>query len=90
MSRDLRTRGRSPLETIALWPLVRAGEEKWIEPFRDTADAQFDSSMVYELPAIKEKIESALQTVPASASEYETAERLLAFSRRGKAGRNGD
>lgn len=79
MCRDLRTRGHSPQQTIALWPSVRAGEEKWIEPYRNTADAQFDTSMVYELPAMKEKMESALQHIPASAPEYEIAEKLLAF-----------
>lgn len=79
MSRDLRTRGHSPQETISLWPSVRAGERKWIDPFRDSADAVFDTSMVYELPALKEKLEYALQNVPASAAEYETTKQLLAF-----------
>ena len=79
MSRDLRTRGHSPQATIDLWPAVRAGEAKWIEPFKDQADAQFDTSMLYELPAIKVDLERALQTVPASAEEYHVAERLLFF-----------
>lgn len=79
ISRDLRSRGHSPQTTIALWPSVRAGEEKWIAPFRQDADALFDTSMLYELPAIKTKVEYALQTIPASAAEYETAEQLLAF-----------
>ncbi|MBR4431746.1 MAG: nucleoside kinase, partial [Paludibacteraceae bacterium] len=70
MSRDLRTRGKSPQQTIASWPSVREGEDKWIEPYQSEADAQFDTSMTYELPAIRYTVETALQTVPAVAEEY--------------------
>ena len=79
MSRDLRTRGKSPLMTIASWPSVREGEDKWIEPFRAEADAEFDTSMTYELPAIRLTVETALQTVPAAAEEYKIAEQLLYY-----------
>ncbi len=79
MSRDLRTRGKSPLMTIASWPSVVEGEVKWIEPFRSEADAEFDTSMNYELPAIRYTVERALQTVPASAAEYEVAAQLLYY-----------
>lgn len=79
MSRDYRTRGKSPLQTIAGWADVREGEAKWIEPFRDQADAQFDTSMLYELPAIRYAVETALQSVPAVAEEYKTAEQLLYY-----------
>ena len=79
MSRDLRTRGKSPQMTIATWPSVREGEEKWIDPFRNEADAEFDTSMLYELPAIRYTVETALQTVPAVAEEYKVAEQLLYY-----------
>ena len=79
MSRDLRTRGKSPQDTIALWQSVRDGEAKWIEPFKAEADALFDTSMVYELPAIRLTVETALQTVPAASAEYEATERLLFY-----------
>ena len=79
MSRDLRTRGKSPMNTITSWPSVREGEAKWIEPFREEADAQFDTSMTYELPAIRLTVETALQTIPAVAEEYKTAEQLLYY-----------
>jgi len=79
MSRDYRTRGKTPQQTIAGWADVREGEKKWIEPFRDQADAQFDTSMLYELPAIRYAVETALQTVPASSKEYEVAEKLLFY-----------
>ena len=79
MSRDLRTRGKSPQMTIATWPSVREGEKQWIEPFRSEADAEFDTSMLYELPAIRYTVETALQTVPAVADEYKVAEQLLYY-----------
>lgn len=79
ISRDLRTRGKTPLQTIAGWEDVREGEAKWIEPFRDQADVQVDTSMLYEIPAVRYVAEAALQSVPASADEYKVAERLLYY-----------
>lgn len=79
ISRDYRTRGKSPQMTIASWPSVREGEKKWIEPFKKEADARFDTSMTYELPAIRYTVETALQTVPAVCEEYKVAERLLYY-----------
>ena len=79
MSRDLRTRGKSPQTTIATWKSVREGEIEWIEPFRTEADAEFDTSMTYELPAIRYTVETALQTVPAVTEEYEVAKQLLYY-----------
>ena len=79
MSRDLRTRGKNTQQTIANWPSVRQGEKRWIEPFKKEADALFDTSMLYELPAIRYTVETALQTVPAVAKEYKVAEQLLYY-----------
>lgn len=79
MSRDLRTRGKSPQMTIASWPSVIEGEAQWIEPFRNEADSLFDTSMTYELPALRMTVETALQTVPAAAEEYTIAVQLLAY-----------
>ena len=79
ISRDFQTRGRSAQTTIEGWQSVRRGEEKWIEPFRNTADVMFDTSMLYELAALKEKAEPVLKAVPADAPEYATVEKLLWF-----------
>jgi len=79
ISRDLRTRGKNPQATIASWPAVREGEAKWIEPFQSEADMEFDTSMTYELPAIRLTVETALQSVPASAEEYKIVEKLLFY-----------
>jgi uridine kinase len=51
--RDNQFRKMSPLETFRLWPKVLAGEAKWIAPFKERADALFDSSLAYELGVLK-------------------------------------
>ena len=53
MVRDNQFRKRNPSDTVRLWPSVRAGEAKWIDPFRKNADATFNSYLVYELAALK-------------------------------------
>ena len=53
MVRDNQFRKMNPADTVRIWPKVRAGEAKWIEPFRCKADAAFNSYLVYELAALK-------------------------------------
>lgn len=77
--RDVRTRGASAETTIEMWKRVRRGEEKYIFPFQDSADAVFNSAMVYELSVIKVYAEPALFSVPEGTDEYLEAKRLLKF-----------
>ncbi len=79
ISRDYQTRGKSAQETIAGWGSVRRGEKKWILPFKDEADAVFDTSMTYELPALRQKAEMVLGKVPEDAREYRIAKKLMGF-----------
>ena len=51
--RDNQFRKMEPTETFRRWPKVLAGEEKWINPFRPNADAEFDSALEYELAVLK-------------------------------------
>lgn len=81
ISRDYQTRGRSAQQTIAGWGDVRRGEKKWILPFKDEADAIFDTSMLYELAALRPKAEKVLAEVPEDSDEYRIAEKLLRFVR---------
>lgn len=53
MVRDNQFRKLSPLKTFELWPKVLEGEKKWIEPYRQYANATFNSYLVYELAALK-------------------------------------
>ena len=51
--RDYRFRGYSAEDTINRWPSVRRGEDKWIFPYQENADAMFNSAMLYELAALR-------------------------------------
>ena len=62
--RDYKYRGVSAQETIHRWPSVRAGENKWIFPYQENADAMFNTAMLYELSVLKMQAEPLLQQVP--------------------------
>ena len=81
ISRDFQTRGKSAAQTIAGWQSVRDGEEKWIVPFKAEADAILDTSMLYELAALRTKAETVLKDVPENVPEHKVAQQLLAFLR---------
>lgn len=79
MVRDARTRGTSAQKTIAMWPSVRRGEEKYIFPFQEEADAMFNSAMIYELAVLKQYAEPLLFSIQKGTPEYYEAKRLLKF-----------
>jgi uridine kinase len=77
--RDYKYRGASALDTIRRWPSVRRGEERWIFPYQENADATFNSSLLFELGVMKEYAESILKDVPRDVPEYAEAYRLRKF-----------
>lgn len=77
--RDARTRGTTAQETIAMWPSVRNGEEKYIFPFQDEADVMFNSALLYEISVLKVYAEPLLFQIPRESDEYLEAKRLLKF-----------
>ena len=79
MVRDARTRGTSAEKTIDMWASVRRGEEKYIFPFQEEADAMFNSAMIYELAVIKQYAEPLLFNIKKGEPEYHEAKRLLKF-----------
>ncbi len=79
MVRDARTRGTTADKTIAMWPSVRRGEEKYIFPFQEDADAMFNSAMTYELSVIKQYAEPLLFNIRKGEPGYHEAKRLLKF-----------
>ena len=79
MVRDYRYRGTSPEATILRWPSVRRGENKYIFPFQENADAQFNSALLYELPLLKYYAEPLLRRIHPSSPAYTDAIRLLKF-----------
>lgn len=77
--RDSKYRHISALDTIRRWPSVRRGEEKWIFPFSENADATFNSSLIFELGVMKQYAEPVLRELPKDLPEYAEAFRLLRF-----------
>ncbi len=79
MVRDRKYRGHAAQKTLSMWPSVRRGEERWIFPFQDQADAIFNSALDYELAVLKPIAEPLLMEVKPSDREYAEARRLTAF-----------
>ncbi len=77
--RDASYRGTSAKETIARWNSVRQGEESFIFPYQEEADAMFNSALIYELAVLKQYAEPLLYAVPMDCEEYQEAKRLLKF-----------
>ena len=79
MVRDNRVRGISPEETILRWASVRRGENRYIFPFQENADAQFNTALLYELPLLRYYSEPLLRRIQPSSPAYAEAVRLLKF-----------
>ncbi len=77
--RDYKYRNYSAEETILRWPSVRAGEDKWIFPYQEEADAVFNSALLFELSVLKEFVEPILNRVPQDSEAHSEAYRLRKF-----------
>ncbi len=77
--RDNKYRGVSPEDTIARWPSVRRGEDKWIFPYQENADVMFNSALLYELAVLRNRIMPILENVPECRPEYTVANELRNF-----------
>ena len=77
--RDARTRGTSATHTLRMWNSVRRGEEENIFPFQESADAMFNSALIYELAVLKMYAEPLLFGIGKDEPEYQEAKRLLKF-----------
>ena len=79
MVRDNRVRGISPEDTLLRWASVRRGEAHYIFPFQENADTQFNTALLYELPALRYYAEPLLRRIQPSSAAYADALRLLKF-----------
>jgi uridine kinase len=77
MVRDYNFRGSDPMQTMAMWDNVRRGEIKYISPFKNNADYQFDSSFPYELAVMNHTATKLFQTVPDGIGRFEELRRVL-------------
>lgn len=79
--RDYRTRGKDAENTLLGWTSLRRGEDKNIFPFQEEADIMFNSTLVYELGALKKQAEPLLMQINNSSKAFSEAQRLLKFLR---------
>lgn len=75
--RDYKYRHYSAKETIDRWASVNRGEKKYIFPFQEDADVMFNTSIVYELGALREYALPILQEIDSTEPEYAEAKRLI-------------
>jgi len=74
--RDHQFRSSTIEHTLSMWPSVRAGEEKWIFPYQESADVSFNSALPYELTVLKGKAQPMLVDVPPNSPHRPVAMRL--------------
>lgn len=74
--RDSLSRETSGEHTLKMWNSIRKGEEKWIFPFQEEADAIFNSSFAYELGVLKPYALKELIKVKITSEQYEEAKKL--------------
>ena len=77
--RDYQFRGTVPEDTMAMWPSVRRGEENYIFPYQEQADAMFNSALAYELPILKKYAYPMLCRIGPESECYTLARRLVKF-----------
>lgn len=75
--RDDKFRGIMPERTLAQWESVRRGENNNIFPFQEEADVMFNSSLLYELNALRPFAEQLLISVTPESPYYKIALHLL-------------
>ena len=75
--RDYQFRGYSAIHTLNTWHQVTEGEEKNIFPFQEDANRIFNTSLIYELGALKPIAMPLLREIKRDNVEYAEAQRLI-------------
>ncbi len=77
--RDNKTRGTGIEQTLEQWQKVREGEEQYVFPYQDEADATINSALIYEMGVLRTFIEPLLYTINTDSLYYNEVVRLLNF-----------
>ena len=77
--RDSQFRNYDALKTLSSWYSISEGEEKNIFPFQEEADVMFNTSLVYEINALKKFALPLFQKIGKEEKEYAEAKRLCEF-----------
>ena len=74
--RDNQFRGYDAKHTLSAWSSVSAGEENYIFPYQEDADAMFNSSLIYEINALRNFALPLFEMIQPEDEEYCEAKRL--------------
>ena len=75
--RDHNFRGTDPMDTIAMWANVRRGETKYISPFREKADFEFDTAFAYELAVFNTTATELFRAIPEGIERFDELRMVL-------------
>ena len=75
--RDHNFRGTDPMETIAMWANVRRGETRYISPFREKADFEFDTAFAYELAVFNTTATELFRAIPEGIERFDELRTVL-------------
>lgn len=77
IARDYKTRDSSVQRTLTMWPSVQYGEKRWILPFREKADVEFNSATIYEWAVMKKYVYPLLLSIGPEESCYKQVAELI-------------
>lgn len=75
--RDYKFRNYSAEHTLQTWAKVNRGEEKNIFPYQEEADSIFNTSLIYELAALKDIAMPLLEKISKDKKEHAEVVRLI-------------
>ena len=75
--RDYQFRGYSAKHTLNTWHMVNKGEEENIFPYQENANVIFNTSLIYELGALKKIAMPLLEEIKPEEPEYAEARRII-------------
>ena len=77
--RDNQFRGYNAKKTLSAWNSITAGEVKNIFPYQEDADVMFNTSLIYEINALRNYAISLFEQITQEDEEYSEAKRLCKF-----------
>ena len=76
---ELEKMAASMEETLGMWASVRRGEERWIFPYQDNADALINTTLLYEPSVLKKYVYPLLKEVTPQSKYYAMARDIVKF-----------
>ena len=76
IARDVQFRNTSAERTLSMWPNVVAGEDKYIRPYRMSADYTVNSIHIYEPCVLRSSVIPLLRRIPEDSPHYRKARDL--------------